>query len=81
MKERGARNSIVCATHGLFSGPALDRLENPGIEEVVVTDSIALPEGHSSRFTVLSVAPMLARATRIIIEGGSIDKLLEDAGI
>lgn len=81
LTERGARNSIVCATHGLFSGPALDRLENPGIEEVVVTDSIALPEGHSSRFTVLSVAPMLARATRIIIEGGSIDKLLEDAGI
>ncbi|MBY9078968.1 ribose-phosphate pyrophosphokinase [Paenibacillus sp. HN-1] len=81
LKERGARNSIVCATHGLFSGPALARLENPGIEEVVVTDSIALPEGHSNRFTVLSVAPMLARATRIIIEGGSIDKLLEDAGI
>lgn len=81
LKERGARNSIVCATHGLFSGPAIVRLDHPGIEEVVVTDSIELPEGHSSRFTVLSVAPMLARATSIIIEGGSIDKLLEDAGI
>ncbi|MDT3427336.1 ribose-phosphate pyrophosphokinase [Paenibacillus forsythiae] len=81
LKERGAKNSIVCATHGLFSGPAIERLDHPGIEEVVVTDSIELPEGHSGRFTVLSVAPMLARATSIIIEGGSIDKLLGDAGI
>ncbi|QWU16426.1 ribose-phosphate pyrophosphokinase [Paenibacillus sophorae] len=81
LKERGAKNSIVCATHGLFSGPAIERLDHPGIEEVVVTDSIELPADHSGRFTVLSVAPMLARATSIIIEGGSIDKLLGDAGI
>ncbi|NJJ41790.1 ribose-phosphate diphosphokinase [Paenibacillus apii] len=81
LKERGAKNSIVCATHGLFSGPAIVRLEHPGIEEVVVTDSIELPTDYPSRFTVLSVAPMLARAASIIIEGGSIDKLMEDAGI
>lgn len=81
LQERGAKNSIVCATHGLFSGPALERLKHPGIEEVVITDSILLPEDHPSTFTVLSVAPMLAQATRIIIEGGSIDKLFRDAGI
>ncbi|AHV95084.1 ribose-phosphate diphosphokinase [Paenibacillus sabinae] len=81
LKERGAKNSIVCATHGLFSGPAIVRLEHPGIDEVVVTDSIELPTDYPSRFTVLSVAPMLARAASIIIEGGSIDKLMEDAGI
>ncbi|QQZ62740.1 ribose-phosphate pyrophosphokinase [Paenibacillus sonchi] len=81
LKERGARNSIVCATHGLFSGDALSRMVHPNIDEIVVTDSIALPDDHSSRFTVLSVAPMLAEATRIIIEGGSIDKLFRDAGI
>lgn len=81
LKERGAKDSIVCATHGLFSGPALQRLDHPSIQEVVTTDSIALPDDHSSRFTVLSVAPMLAQATHIILEGGSIDKLFRDAGI
>ncbi|MNV43775.1 Ribose-phosphate pyrophosphokinase [compost metagenome] len=81
LKERGAKDSIVCATHGLFSGPALQRLDHPSVQEVVITDSIALPDDHSSRFTVLSVAPMLAQATRIILEGGSIDKLFRDAGI
>ncbi|AIQ10734.1 ribose-phosphate diphosphokinase [Paenibacillus durus] len=81
LKERGAKDSIVCATHGLFSGPAIERLDHPGIEEVVVTDSIELPADHSDCFTVLSVAPMLARAISIIIEGGSIDKLFGDAGI
>lgn len=79
--ERGANKSIICATHGLFSGEALAKLSHPGIEEVVVTDSIALPEQHPNNFKVLSVATILARATRIIMEGGSIDKLREDAGI
>ncbi|KAA9002357.1 ribose-phosphate pyrophosphokinase [Paenibacillus spiritus] len=79
--ERGANKSIICATHGLFSGQALEKLSHPGIEEVVVTDSIALPETHPDTFKVLSVATILARATRIIMEGGSIDKLREDAGI
>ncbi|MNC50919.1 Ribose-phosphate pyrophosphokinase [compost metagenome] len=81
LKERGAKNSIVCATHGLFSGDALSRMDHENIDEVVVTDSIALPNDHSTRYKVLSVAPMLAEATRIIIEGGSIDKLFRDAGI
>jgi ribose-phosphate pyrophosphokinase len=81
LKERGAQDAYVCATHGLFSGPALERLDHPNIKEVVVTDSIALQERHSDRFKVLSVAPMLAQATRIIIEGGSIATLFKDSGI
>ncbi|WP_379128605.1 ribose-phosphate diphosphokinase [Paenibacillus sp. sgz500958] len=81
LKERGAGNSIVCATHGLFSDSALERLEHPDIDEVVITDSIQLPADHSKRFTVLSVAPMLSQAVRIIVDGGSIDKLFVDAGI
>lgn len=81
LKERGAHDSIICATHGLFSGSAVSRLDHPNIQEIVITDSIALPENPSSRFAVLSVAPMLAQATRIILEGGSIDKLFKDAGI
>ncbi|MCM3130677.1 MULTISPECIES: ribose-phosphate pyrophosphokinase [unclassified Paenibacillus] len=82
LKERGAGSAIVSATHGLFSGPALERLTHPHISEIVVTDSIALPEsGDPSCFTVLSVAPMLARAIRIILDGGSIATLFKDAGV
>ncbi|EXX87895.1 ribose-phosphate pyrophosphokinase [Paenibacillus darwinianus] len=81
LKERGAEDVFVCATHPLFSGPALQRLDHPNIREVVVTDSIFLPEVASERFKVISVAPMLAEATRIIIEGGSISTLFKNAGV
>lgn len=81
LKERGAEDVYVCATHGLFSGDALERLDHPNIREVVVTDSIVLPEFYSGSVKVLSIAPMLAQATRIIIEGGSIATLFKDSGI
>ncbi|CAM4472579.1 ribose-phosphate diphosphokinase [Paenibacillus tarimensis] len=81
LKERGAEDIYVCATHPLFSGPAVQRLDHPNIKEVVVTDSIFLPELTSDRFKVISVAPMLAEATRIIIQGGSISTLFKNAGI
>lgn len=81
LKERGAEDAYVCATHGLFSANALEKLDHPNIRQVVVTDSIAQPELHSSHVQVLSVAPMLARATQFILEGGSIAALFKDRGI
>ncbi|MFC4775696.1 ribose-phosphate diphosphokinase [Paenibacillus sp. GCM10023252] len=81
LKERGAEDVYVCATHPLFSGTAIERLDHPNIKEVVVTDSILLPDIRPERFTVLSVAPLLADATRIIIEGGSISTLFKNAGM
>ncbi|WP_054954726.1 ribose-phosphate diphosphokinase [Paenibacillus dakarensis] len=81
LKERGARDAIVCATHGVFSGQALDRLDHAHIEELVITDSIALPDQYKGFVKVLSVAPMLAQATNIITEGGSIATLFKDAGV
>lgn len=81
LKERGARDAIVCATHGVFSGQALERLDHAHIEELVVTDSIALPDQHKEFVKVLSIAPMLAQATNIITEGGSIATLFKDAGV
>ena len=81
LKERNAYPAIVCATRGLFSGSALEKLSHPHIEEVIVTDSIELPPSGPPCFTVLSVAPMLARAIRIILDGGSIATLFKDAGI
>ncbi|CAM3510656.1 ribose-phosphate diphosphokinase [Paenibacillus lupini] len=80
LKERGAEDVYVCATHPLFSGNAIERLNHPHIKEIIVTDSISLPEDHPEKFTVLSVAPLLAEATRIIIEGGSISTLFKTNG-
>jgi ribose-phosphate pyrophosphokinase len=81
LKERGAEDVYVCATHPLFSGPAIDRLDHPNIKEVIVTDSIPLMKVPSDRFKIISVAPMLAEATRIIIQGGSISTLFKNAGV
>lgn len=81
LKERGAEDVYVCATHPVFSGAALQKLDHPSINEVVVTDSILLPEDRSARFKVITVAPMLAEATRIIMEGGSISTLFKNAGV
>ncbi len=81
LKERGAKQAIVCATHGLFSGNALERLSHSHIREIVVTDSIAMQEGQHERLTVLNVAPMLSAAVRIIMEGGSLATMFKDAGV
>jgi ribose-phosphate pyrophosphokinase len=81
LKERGAHDVYVCATHPVFSGPALERLDHPNIKEVVITDTICIPEDHADRFQVLSVAPLLANAINIIVEGGSISSLFKYGGV
>lgn len=81
LKERGAGDAYVCATHPIFSGPALQRLDHPNIKEVVITDTIAIPDNHASRFNVISVAPLLANAIHIVTEGGSISSLFKYGGV
>lgn len=81
LKERGAKDIYVCATHPVFSEPALERLDHPNIKEVVITDSIALGTTESERFKVLSVAPLISNAISIIMEGGSISTLFKYGGV
>lgn len=81
LKERGANDVFILASHAVFSGPALQRLDHPNIREVIITDSIAIPEDHSPRFKVLSVAGLLSNAVRIIMDGGSISKLFKYGGV
>jgi ribose-phosphate pyrophosphokinase len=81
LKERGANDVYICATHPVFSGPALQRLDHPNIKEAIITDSLPIPEDHSERFTVLSVAPLLSNAIRIIMDGGSISSLFKYGGV
>ena len=72
----GAREIYSLATHGVFSGPALERIMESPITEVVVTDTIPLPPtADGSRITVLSVAPLFGEAIRRIHRGESVGAL------
>ena len=75
--EVGAREVYSCATHGVFSNNALDRLnEAEAIREVVVTDTIAIPEAaRPAKLTVLSMAPLLGEAISRIESGRSVGAL------
>ena len=77
----GAREVVVAATHAILSGPAVDRLKNGRITEVVVTDT--LPVSDDKRFdklTVLSIAPLLARGIREVFDDGSVTSLFGGDG-
>jgi ribose-phosphate pyrophosphokinase len=78
LKNLGALDIFVCATHALLSGPAVERLSNAPIKEVVVTDSIMIPE--TKRFPqlmVLSVGELLGKAVRYIHSEQSVSSLFE----
>ncbi|WP_137813023.1 ribose-phosphate diphosphokinase [Gandjariella thermophila] len=74
--NEGAKDVVIAATHGVLSGPARDRLANCGAREVVFTNTLPIPE--EKRFptlTVLSIAPLLARAIEQVFEDGSVTNL------
>ena len=63
IKERGARSVTACATHGVLSGPAIERIQNSVLDEVVLLDTILLPEEKKiDKIKTLSVAPVFAEA-------------------
>ena len=76
--EAGASEVIVAATHGVLSGPASDRLKNSGATEIVMTNTLPIPEDRRfDKLTVLSIAPLLARAIREVVEDGSVTSLFD----
>lgn len=75
LKEKGARDAYVCATHPVFSADAVKRLDHPAIRQLVITDTLPVPETLSPRFKVLSVAPLIAEGIKIVQFGGSISTL------
>lgn len=78
LKKLGARDIYVCATHGLLSGPAVQRLAEAPITEVAITDSVALaPEKRFPALTVLSVGELLAKAIRFTHADQSVSSLFE----
>lgn len=78
LKALGARDVYVCATHALFSGPAVERLSNSPIAEVAVTDTVAIPpEKMFPTLKVLSVGELLSKAIRYIHSEQSVSSLFE----
>jgi|SRR3954470_6542238 ribose-phosphate pyrophosphokinase len=76
--DQGAAEVIVAATHGLFNGPAIDRLKNSRISEVIVTDTLPLTDDQRfDKLTVLSIAPILSRAIREVFDDGSVTSLFD----
>ncbi len=76
LKQEGARQVYACATHAVFSPPAIERLSNGLFEEVIVTNTIPIPE--SDRFpqlTVLSVANLLGETIWRIHEDSSVSSM------
>jgi ribose-phosphate pyrophosphokinase len=77
LKENGAKAIFACATHGVLSGPAIERINNSDIEEIVLTDTIPLAgkQEQSSKVRVLSVAALLAEAIKRIHGDESVSSL------
>ena len=76
--EAGAKDVIVAATHGVLSDPAAQRLSESGAREVVVTDTLPIiPEKRFPQLTILSIAPLIARAIREVFDDGSVTSLFD----
>ncbi|HEX2093121.1 MAG TPA: ribose-phosphate pyrophosphokinase [Longimicrobiaceae bacterium] len=78
LKNRGARDVYCCASHAVLSGPAVERLSSAPLKEVVVTNTIAIPEAKRfPQLTVLSVGDLIARAIRYTHLNESVSSLFE----
>ena len=78
--EQGARTVCAAATHGVLSGPAIDRLKNSVISKVVVTNTLPLPpEKQIDKIEVLSVARVIADAIDAVFEDTSVSEIFDGA--
>jgi ribose-phosphate pyrophosphokinase len=78
LADRGAKEVIAAATHGVFSGDAAGRLAESSVSRLVITDTLPLPDGFGfGDLVVLPIAPLLARAVHEIFTDGSVTSLFE----
>ncbi len=73
--NKGARRVIACATHGVLSGPAVERLSSAPIEQVIITNTIPIGDKMFNKLKIVSVAGLLAKAIRRIHEEESVSSL------
>jgi ribose-phosphate pyrophosphokinase len=78
LRERGATDIYAAATHALFSGPAVPRLQSSVVKEVVVTNTLHIPDDKQfAKLRVLSIAELLARAIRYTHSNESVSSLFD----
>lgn len=78
LKDLGAVSVRACATHAVLSGPAIERIENSAIEELVLLNTLPIPEEKRiDKMKIVSVAPLFAEAMTRIFTNGSISKLFD----
>ena len=78
LKERGAKSVRACATHGVLSGPAIERIQASAIEEMVFLNTIEVPEEKMiDKFTVISVAPIFAETIRRVYTNEPVSPLFD----
>jgi ribose-phosphate pyrophosphokinase len=78
LMARGAKSVLAAATHPVLSGPAVERLVDSPITEVIVTNTLPIPdERRFPSLTVLSIAPLISRAIHEVFEDGSVTSLFE----
>ena len=76
--ERGATEVWAMATHGVLSGPAIDRLKNGPIERIILTNTLPLPpEKQLDKIEVLSVAPLIAEALGAVFDDTSVSDIFD----
>lgn len=80
VRQRGARRLSVVCTHGLFTGPAIERLRaEQGVDEIIATNTVPIPpEKRLPNMKVISVAPLIAEAIRRTHNGESISALFDE---
>lgn len=78
IKDLGAKDVFACATHPVLSGPAVERIEKSAIREIVLLNTIPIPEEKKiEKMRFLSVAPLFAEAMTRVFTNGSISKLFD----
>jgi ribose-phosphate pyrophosphokinase len=76
LKEKGAVSVMACATHGVLSGPAFDRIKNSALDELVITNTIPLKE-NCQKITVLDTSELFAEVIRRVYFNESVNKLFD----
>ena len=78
LMDKGAKEVIIAATHPVLSDPAAERLSRCGAVEVIVTNTLPVPEEKQfDNLTILSIAPLIARAIREVFDEGSVTEIFD----
>jgi len=78
LKDAGASDVVIAATHAILSGPAVDLLKNCRACEVIVTNTLPISDDRQfDKLTTLSIAPLISRAIREVFEDGSVTSLFD----